>query len=305
MILSIIVLLSLSAAGVTLSERLSRNKHELQRHYLQSIIEGGEEGERYLDELSRLSSDSTKQVAAEVIAALTPIIYRLDQDQLIRISYSLHLAEYLLERAHKSRGEQRAEAMSLLSQLPVRHITEQQLSSFERDKDRMVRFFTLLTKININKGEFLRYVASYPSPLTPFEISGLLSLFRHSRVAVAYQPLLDTNNQNLNMLGLAVVREFGIESAEGALRHLVEKEEIHNKVRHEALYTLATLEQPLCSASIGSYVRCMPFWERQRFLRFITSMGYSQGVIDFFVSHSERQYFHSLIASYKVKIECY
>lgn len=304
MVIPIIIGLSLSAVGVILKERHSRNHLELQRHYIESILLGGGEGERYLEHLSSLSSSDAKRAAAEVIATLGPIIYRLDQDQLVRISHSLHLCEFLLEQAANNRGVEREVAISQLAQIPSINISKQQLLPFQKDKDRMVHFFALLTIINIDKQNVLHHIASYPFHLTPFELSQLLDLLRRGSVGVAYQPMLSSSSQNLNILGLAIIREYGIESAEMQLRELLESS-ANRFVCQEILYTLASLQLTLCTPSISCFVKSMGQKARERFLRYVASRGYSQRVIDFFTTKAESQRFHALINSYKIKIECY
>ncbi len=301
MIISILILLSFSALYVVLRSRRAESYAALQRHYIESILLDSSEGERYIDSLSLLSGRRAKCAAAEVIASLSSVVYRLDSGRLVQISNSLHLPQFLLFRAAHSRGSERALCVALLSQIPSSELSLKELEPFAHDKDRMVQLFALLASIHLDSANAMHYIASYRQGLTPFELSQLLSLLRQGSITVAYQPMLESENHNLNMLGLAIVREFGIETAHRTIRDMVARGGC-DSIRREALYTLAVLRQTLSTPSICGYVGRMGYLERQHFLRFVACEGYSQRVVDSFISPCEHRYFHSLIDSYKVKI---
>ncbi|MFI3332264.1 MAG: hypothetical protein SNI51_03990 [Rikenellaceae bacterium] len=303
MVLSIISLLFVVAIGVAMQQRGERNCEQLRQHYLRLLLLGRGSGERYLDDLSHLSGSRAKRVAAEVVAHITPVIYRIDEEPLLHLNRTLRLSEYLLIEARGARGARRAQILSLLSLLPTDTLTKLHIKPFRCDENRMVRFFAMVTMINIDKDNLLHHVASFDSPLTPFELSYLVGLLRQGAIVVAYQPMLGSFSVNLNMLGLAVVRQFGVEDAEEMLCQIVERRESYH-LRREALYTLASLQLSLDRFSLVTFVRSMSHDESQRFLRYVATMGYAQSVIDIFVSKYARPYFHSLINSYKIKIEC-
>ncbi|MFI3285767.1 MAG: hypothetical protein R3Y08_03855 [Rikenellaceae bacterium] len=300
--LAVLPLLAAAVSSV-IHERRANNRKELRSHYLRMILMGEGAGERYLEDLSLLGGRQSKRVAVEVATALAPYIYRLDEEPLLHLNRMLHLSDFLLTEASSTRGKKRAQYLAYLSQLPCENVRLAQLNPFCCDSNRMVRFFAMVAKINIDKANFLHHVASYTSPLTPFELSHLISLLRQGSLVVAYQPMLNSLSVNLNLLGLALVREFGIESAEEHLFKIIERSENYT-LRREALYTLAALERNLCRLPIVSFLRSMSRNESRRFIRFIAVVGYSQKVVDFFVTSHERNYFHSLINSYKIKIEC-
>ncbi len=302
LLIATILILSVSLLAVSL-HREGRLR-QLRQHYLQSILTPGDPSERYLDSISGLSSQCAKTAATEVITTLSGIIHKLECEQLTNISDSLHLTDYLLEKARKGRAGSRAQALAQLSLIPNDKITKEQIKPFLEDKNRMVRFFALLATINIDKNNLLHHIASYSWPLTQFEVSQLLNFMRRISPAIAYSPLLESQSYNLNLLGLATVREFGIESAELQLREMVESGHL-DSLRCEALYTLAGLHCSISSYSIRNFLKQLSPLKRQRFLRFAASEGYSQRVIDLLADQGESGELHSLISSYKVKIGCY
>ncbi len=303
MIITLIILLSIAAAIAARKERASHNKIEIQHHYLQMLLVGNTQSERYIEELSQLSGSRNKRAAAEVVAELSYIIYRLDAQIIENITESLNLTEFLLHQTSRSRGTERTRWLSIFSRVPLSPFDVKELQPYTRSKNRMERFFALMATINADQRNVMHHVAQYPTPLTLFEISQLLSLLRQGSIAVTYQPMLHSKNINLNLLGVAVVQHFAVESAEQQLREIIESHHDYT-LRREALYTLSSMQLMLCSPSIKTFVAAMPRLDARRFLRHIASEGYSQSVINFFANQYERKYFHSLINSYKIKIEC-
>lgn len=303
MITIIIILLSAVAITALRQERLHHNRNEIQHHYLQVLLVGNTQSERYIEELSTLSGNKNRQAAAEVVAELSHIIYKLDQHTLENITHSLHLTDFLLSQTKKSRGAERTKYLSIFSRIPLAPFDLKQLTPYTHSKDRMIRFYALMAIINADQKNIMFHIARYPAPMTPFEISQLISLLRLGSIAVAYQPMLQSESLNLNLLGVAIVQYFGIESAEHELRKIIDTHTDYS-LRRESLYALASMQLLLCSPSICQFVRNMPRIDTQRFLRHIASEGYAQNTINFFVGQHERKYFHSLINSYKIKIEC-
>lgn len=220
------------------------------------------------------------------------------------ISQSLHLSDFLVQQACNSRGLKLISNLTLLSKVPIAGSLSAKIAPLLDSKDRMVRFLALLTSINAEKDQTLHHIAKYPTTLTTFEISQLLSMLRQGSIAVAYQPMLWSESLNLNLLAMAVIKHFSIESAEQELRQIVDSHKEYH-LRREALYTLASMQLTLYTVPIAQFVKRMPRLERQQLLRYVANEGYSQSVVNLFGSQHERQQLHSLINSYKIKIECF
>ncbi len=298
-------IIALFIAGSTLlrAQQIKKNRAQIEHHYLQMLLLADSQSERYIEEISRLAGNRTKRAAAEVIAELSPIIYRLDPQWLESTSRSLHLTEFLLHQTRKSRGFERALYLSIFSKIPLTPFDLKLLEPYYQSKNRMVQFYALMATINADRNNTLLHIAAYPNTLTPFETQQLLSMLRQGSMAVAHQPMLAAKNVNLNLLGLALVHHFAIESAEPELREIISSSDNYT-LRREALYALSSMQMLLCTPSINHFVRNMPHIDNHRFIRHIASEGYSQSVVCFFLRQDEKQYFDSLINSYKIKIGC-
>ncbi len=302
MVTPIIALLG-AAAALLFAERQHRNHAQAQHHYLRMLLLGDVHSERYIEELSLLAGARTKMVAAQVVAELSPIIYRLDAQYIDGLTRELRLSDFLIEKCRHSRGARQIHLLSMISKIPLEHFDIGLLEPYAHSKNRLVRLFALLATINADRKNILRHVASYPWHLNPFELSQLLLMLRQGALTVAYQPMLAFDSVNVKMLGIAVVSHFGIDEAQGELREIIDLAD-HKQLRRQALYALASMRLLLCTPTIAQFVKGFSNIEHQRFLRYLACEGYAQGVIDFFAWQSEAQYFQSFINSHKVKIEC-
>ncbi|MFI3317532.1 MAG: hypothetical protein SNF93_08340 [Rikenellaceae bacterium] len=303
MVTLIIIAFSAATAALLLGERQHRNLAQTQHHYLKMLLLGDLHSERYIEELSLLAGARTKMVAAQVVAELSPIIYRLDAQYIDGITRELHLSDFLIEKSRHARGAKQIYLLSMLSKIPLEHFDLELLEPYTHSKDRLIRLFALLATINADRKNILRHIASYPFCLNPFELSQLLAMLRQGALTVAYQPMLAFDSVNVKMVGIAVVRHFGIDEAEGELRKIIDLSD-HKELRRQALYALASMRLLLCTPTIAQFVKGFSNLEHQRFLRYLACEGYAQGVIDFFAWQSEAQYLQSFINSHKVKIEC-
>ncbi len=304
MLLPIISLLVVAAAAVALRERHMRTHAEIQHHFLEQIILGNSHPERYTEQLSLLSGRMTKHAAAELVSSLTPILYRVEANPIESIAHSLHLTRFLLTEAYRSGTARRAHLLSIASRIPPTDDSTELLEHFTRSESRDVRLFALLTQINSDQQNALRHIAAYPFAMTQFEIAQLVSLLRQGLLVVAYPPMLGSSSENLQLLGLAIVRHFSIEGAEGELHEMI-RSGTNYAISREVLYTIASMQLPLDSLALRSFVLRMPPRDKARFIRYAVCEGYSQGAIESLGITDENKKISSLINSYKIRIRCF
>lgn len=105
-------------------------------------------------------------------------------------------------------------------------------------------------------------------------------------------------SRNLRIVGLNIVRQFGIEEAERLLLRIVSGDEDPELVR-EALYTLCALRRPLTRRAVSGRLSAMPPAERKALLRYVVAEGYSPGPLRRLLDERERPYYESLVQTYK------
>ena len=61
----------------------------------------------------------------------------------------------------------------------------------------------------------LRLMAEYPEPFSACEVGEIMAVLRRGMLPIAYEPLIGSPSRNLRIVGLNIVRQFGIEEAQG------------------------------------------------------------------------------------------
>ena len=123
-------------------------------------------------------------------------------------------------------------------------------------------------------------------------------MLRRGRLPIAYEPLVESRCRNLRVVGLNIVRQFGIEEAERQLLRIVAGDEVP-EVGREALNTLCTLRRPLTRRRVSRRLAVMSPAERKALMRYMAAEGYSPGLLRRLFDARERTYCESLVQSYK------
>ena len=210
---------------------------------------------------------------------------------------------WLLRRVNRSRGYARARYMSMLASLPVSKATAEWVGRKLSDSDRLTRFRAMLVRIAADPAAAVRILGDYPLTLTHLEMAELTSMLRRGLLPLAYGPLVNSENVNLRMLGLNIIRIFGIAEAEESLC-TVAAECGEERLCDEALFTLVSLRLPVSHRSIAARIRSMDAARRQRLFRRLASEGYSVEVLAQLACDGELEYAESLAASYKRTLLC-
>ena len=139
-----------------------------------------------------------------------------------------------------------------------------------------------------------RLMAEYPEPFSACEVGEIMAVLRRGMLPIAYEPLIGSPSRNLRIVGLNIVRQFGIEEAERLLLRIVSGDEDPELVR-EALYTLCALRRPLTRRAVSGRLSAMPPAERKALLRYVVAEGYSPGPLRRLLDERERPYYESLV----------
>ena len=235
---------------------------------------------------------------AEAIYVVMSHTYGNDVAQLRTIVEQNKLTGLLLRRAKRSHGAKRAHILMLLSTIPITNeiITKIERYTLSRDKD--VRMSALTAILAAKPSAAIQTIASLEFDLSPFDTTRIIALLRRGLLPIAYEPLLASANRNLRILGLAIVRSFGIEIAEKRLHKIITTEE-DISVINETIYTLASMGRPLGHTKIRERLAAMPAHKRKELCRHLTVEGYSLAAVQSLFTERESVYAESLINSYK------
>ncbi len=294
-VLTIIAILCLTAA--TLSVQSARRNPSPRDLYIKQIT-ALLSNDNASQESIRARSSRSRLALAEAIHTVVSHTYGNETDRLRNLIERLQLDHFLMRRILYARGTRRARLLMLMSALPTPNYSSQHFQRYIHSSDSDIRNSALLTIIAINPTSAIQAIASLRYDLSPFDIARILTLLRRGVLPIAYEPLLGNDNRNLRMLGLAIVRTFGIEIAEKRLHNIIISESSHSVIS-EAIYTLASLGRPLHHARIREYLSSMSEYDRRSLCRHLTVEGYSLGAVKAIFPQAESRYAEGLINSYK------
>lgn len=246
----------------------------------------------------RARNASERMALAEAIHTVVSHTYGNDISCLKQIVEYNSLDRFLLRRTRLSRGAQRAHMLTLMSTIPLHRISLGSIMRYQHSANADVRISALIILLAANPTLAIRAIEGLGYDLSPFDIARIMALLRRGVLPIAYEPLLGSNNRNLRILGLAIVRAFGIEIAERRLHHIISTDQ-RPTIAREAIYTLASLGRPLHHAGIRQRVDTMSQTDRHLLCRHLSAEGYSIGVVKAIFSEPESRYAEILINSYK------
>lgn len=293
--------------GAALRVRLGRRRRPwqeaLEQKYLRMVVHALMSGNGCIVHFPQIGRARARLLLAEVISGVVTSTYGLDMELLRGIVTRCGLDVSLLRRVRLARGYRRAYYLSLLAVLPVGETALREVGRFGRDRNRYVRFYALMTQLAYDPAMSLKLIAEYPPPLSAYEISEIMALLRRGVLPVAYGPLVVSENRNLRALGLAIVRQYGIEEAERQLLRIVGDVE-GQELSREALFILCSLRRPLARRAVVRRVARMNRTERRALLRHMAFEGYAAEALPRFFNAEERPYYESLVSSYKRCLVC-
>ena len=246
----------------------------------------------------RARSARRRMALAEAIYVVMSHTYGNDVEQLRTIAEQNRLAELLLRRAKRSHGAKRAHILMSLSTIPITDEIITKIEHYTHSRDKDVRMSALTAILAAKPSAAIQTIASLEFDLSPFDTTRIIALLRRGLLPIAYEPLLASANRNLRILGLAIVRSFGIEIAEKRLHKIITTEE-DISVINETIYTLASMGRPLGHTKIRERLAAMPARKRKELCRHLTVEGYSLSAVQSLFTERESVYAESLINSYK------
>ena len=246
----------------------------------------------------RAGSVRSRLALAEAIYVVMSHTYGNDVEQLRTIAEQNKLVGLLLRRTKRSHGAKRAHILMLLSTIPITDEVAAKIERYTHSRDKDVRMSALTAILAAKPSVAIQTIASLEFDLSPFDTTRIIALLRRGLLPIAYEPLLASANRNLRILGLAIVRSFGIEIAEKRLHKIITTEE-DISVINETIYTLASMGRPLGHTKIRERLAAMPARKRKELCRHLTVEGYSLSAVQSLFTERESVYAESLINSYK------
>lgn len=290
---------SAGAVGAAVRERRRTGRDaRLRTEYLHTLMLAlGSDGTQvpYFPLFGRFGS---RRLLCEAVAGVVAITYGLNDGLLRRIVAHYRLDRRMLRQARRCRGYRRAQALAVLACLPADESVAAAVEPYLRSRNRYVRFHALAVQLSVDPSHALQRIGDYAYPLSASEVAELMALLRRGILPLAYGPLLESRSPNLRRVGLAIVRQFGIEEAEGRLLQFV-ADTAHPALGREALYALCSLRRSLLRREVAVFITEMDARERRALLRCMALEGYAPTTMQRLFEEAERPYYETLVQSYK------
>lgn len=309
-ILYIALLAGMMAAGCVYAwwrrsyfRRQERLESSLSQRYVRIVMAVMLSNESLPTRFPMIDMRGARALLARVLSALASSVYGADVAVVGRIAADNDVDGWLLRRIHRSRGLARAYYMSQLARLPLSAEVVAQVGRYSADRNRFVRFYVFLIRISNDPTTALRELAEYKGRLTRFEIAEIVALLRRGVLPVACGPLLASANRNLQIVGLNIAREFGIEEVKPQLLSIIAEND-DSELAQEAIYALVGLRSSLAHREVAESVHRLVDTERRSLCRKLAYEGYSISALRPLFDNPERGYLEGLVATYKCRIVC-
>ncbi len=281
-----------------LQRRRSSHNRVLREHYLRILLPALVAGDTQPMRFPMLRRAGARGELAEVVAGLCRVTCDADRELLRGVVKQEGLDRWLLRRVERRHGFRRAAALAQLALLPLDAAELGRVARYACARNRQVRFYALLVRLTADPSTALRRIADFGDLFSDCEVAEVMSVLRRGALPIACEPLLESPDRNLRRIGLAIVRQFGVEEAEPFLLRMVAQEP-EAVLGSEALYTLCSLHRPLVRQEVLLRLSMMNLTARKAMLRYMATEGYAVVTLERLFGDCERAYCESLVHSYK------
>ena len=150
-----------------------------------------------------------------------------------------HIESYILERLQSVQSEdERAYLLLMLARLPMSAKTVARVEELVESSSRQVSLCALVALFAVTPYRAISLLAKLPYRLSRRDIAELLSIISRGCSPIPYTPLLLSKNYNMRLLGIHLVRRFGIAESRSEIAVIIKERD--SELREDALSALAS-----------------------------------------------------------------
>ncbi len=291
------------ALRVWMRRRRSGLREARRSEYTAIVMRSLLASDREITQFPQIRRPWARSLLTEVLASVHTAISGFDTEVTYRTVVRYNLDGRLLRRINRTSGYGRACHLLLLGRLPIDAACAAYVARMLHSRNPYVRLPALLVQLAADPSSAIRHIAEYPHRMTALEVAEVMAMLRRGMLPLAWESLLMSRNGNLQRLGLAIVRQFGIEEAEDALWRLLDNtgDGTHSA---EVLHTLCMLSHRLNFDLLRRHLAALDTCSRQTLLRFMAAEGYAASTVASLAEPTERTYYESIVESYKKVLPC-
>ena len=244
----------------------------------------------------------TVGVVLDSVLFVAEKIYGDALNRIVLIVEDCELDYYLLGLIRRKSGSQRVRNLSKLSLLTNATIAVERAEIYLDEPHRTSRFCAMAALVAARPNRAIHYIGSVDDELTLYEVAVLTQLMRRAGTAIAYTPLLVSQNRNLQLVGIYLCEHFSIIDAEPHLQRLVVSED--KDVAYLALQALCAIHGDISNSRVGAVLQRLTPCQRISFILRSVYNCYSLRSCAHHLTHEERIMFSQRVNSYKCRIVC-
>ncbi|MBR3800567.1 MAG: hypothetical protein IKK35_02600 [Rikenellaceae bacterium] len=282
--------------------RREQVRSSLERCYLSILNRRLLEGGATVCHFPLIERRSSRLTLARVVAQIGAVTYGYDRRVLSEVVRRYELDKLLLEQTRLSGGMRRVQWLHTLAQVECDERTyRRMIKRFTHSHNRYIALCVTLAALNHSPERCIAILAERERRLSPFDLAEVLMMLKRGLIPVAYQPLLRAEQTNVRLLGLCIVRYFGVTEAEEEIVAAIATPD--REVAEAALFTLCALRLRLERDEVQRAAERMSVGERRAWYRHLASEGYSAQAIAHVLPAEDRgrmhDYVEQAVASYK------
>ncbi len=297
-IIYIVTILLLSLA-ITLKRHTRTKSDFLTTAYIHQI---SEQLNRQSSQRLLAHNQTEQQALLEALYYVMAHSYGVDLRVICKIIYDNRLDRYIEHKiSHSADPIDRARLLSLLNYLPHNYDSTK-FHHLLNASDTALRRGALLATLACNPSMAISTIIKLRYTLSTIDIAHIVSLLRRNLIPIACEPLLKSSNRNLILLGMAIVRNFGISMAESELHAIITCSSDQTIVR-EAIYTLCSIHATLRGEWLQRRLSTINPSSRKILCRQLSIEGYSIETIRQVVPTQEIELAERIICSHKRRLK--
>lgn len=274
------------------------NRHNLRKEYTSKLISICFSDNYTSEQFPHAQRAQHRDILSQTIHNILSHTYGCDSKALQQTIMCSHLNEHLLKRLFSATTFNKYITLSQLTSTINTTTDTSALQELLHSHDHNLRIGALMALLAAKPSGSMQILSSIDFNLQPIDIQRIIALIRRGKISVVLEPLFENNNRNLKLLGMALVRSFGICIVDKHLYQIINEDKDPILI-FDAIYTLTHLKRPLKHTLIKGGIATMSEQQRKRLCRHLSVEGYSIQSINAILSPPESLYAKRLITSYK------
>ncbi len=274
------------------------NRHNLRKEYTSKLISICFSDNYTSEQFPHARRAQHRDILSQTIHNILSHTYGCDSKALQQTIMCSHLNEHLLKRLFSATTFNKYITLSQLTSTINTTTDTSALQELLHSHDHNLRIGALMALLAAKPSGSMQILSSIDFNLQPIDIQRIIALIRRGKISVVLEPLFENNNRNLKLLGMALVRSFGICIVDKHLYQIINEDKDPILI-FDAIYTLTHLKRPLKHTLIKGGIATMSEQQRKRLCRHLSVEGYSIQSINAILSPPESLYAKRLITSYK------